>query len=98
MGTERRPAAIRLRADTHGLLDVLAQDTGLTRTGVIELAIRDLAKSRRVAPREEAAPAPARQPRSLLGIAAGLPGGSEEFLRLKQLEKERETRRMERDA
>jgi hypothetical protein len=94
MAMERRPAAVRLREDTHGLIELLAHDTGLTRTGVIELAVRDLAKRRGVAsalPQMRALPTPQGW-RSLRGIAAGLPGGSEEFLRRKMAEKAREDR------
>ncbi len=96
MAVHKKPAAVRLRPETHDILDLLAQDTGLTRTGVIELAVRDLAKRRRV---QLAASLPtlseAHGRRSLLGVAAGLPGGSEEFLSQKSREKAREDSRHE---
>ncbi|MCX6360843.1 MAG: hypothetical protein NT029_13600 [Armatimonadetes bacterium] len=81
----RRTASFRLRPETSALLDALAQDTGLTRTSVIELAVRDLAKLRRVT-----APGAGQ---SLLGLLAGVPGGSVEFLDLKHADRDREDRR-----
>jgi len=60
------------------MLDLLVQDTGLTRTGVIELAVHDLAKRRGVLP-PAVMPTPIRasaQRPSLLGGATGVPGGT----------------------
>lgn len=94
MAVHKKPTAVRLRPETHWVLEMLAQDTGLSRTGVIELAVRDLARRRRLPSRAEtpAPPVAPAQRRSLLGIAAGIPGGSEEFLRHKREEKEKEDR------
>ena len=49
MPTLKKQTGIRLGADTKTLLELLAKDTGLSQTGVIELAIRDLAKQRGIA-------------------------------------------------
>ena len=48
MPTKKKQTAIRFKPDTVRILELLAEDTGLTLTGVIELAIRDLAKSRQI--------------------------------------------------
>ena len=47
---KKRPAqkAFRLSDDGRALLAALARETGLKETGVVELAIRELAKSRQV--------------------------------------------------
>lgn len=54
MPTKKKQTAIRFKPDTVKILELLADDTGLTQTGVIELAIRDLAKARQIVlqPRE----------------------------------------------
>ncbi|HLK58015.1 MAG TPA: hypothetical protein VKU00_15715 [Chthonomonadaceae bacterium] len=61
MPTKKKQTAIRFKPDTVRILELLAEDTGLTLTGVIELAIRDLAKTRQIflhpkEPSEESAP------------------------------------------
>lgn len=48
MATLKEPTAVRLKPDTRWLLERLADDTGLSKTGVVELAIRDLAKQRKI--------------------------------------------------
>jgi len=78
MTAHKKPAVVRLRPETRAMLDLLVQDTGLTRTGVIELAVHDLAKRRSVLPpamMPTPIGAPAQRP-SLLGGATGVPGGT----------------------
>jgi hypothetical protein len=95
MATTRKPLTVRLRADTHAILELLEQDTGLTRTGVLELAVRDLARARAVRPSTLEAGGPrvevtaAHRP-SLRGILKGAPGGSEDLMRHSSAEEERE--------
>ena len=48
MPTKKKQTAIRFKPDTVRILELLEDDTGLTQTGVIELAIRDLAKARQI--------------------------------------------------
>jgi hypothetical protein len=48
MPTKKKQTAIRFKPDTVRILELLSEDTGLSLTGVIELAIRDLAKSRQI--------------------------------------------------
>jgi hypothetical protein len=49
MSTTKKQTAVRFRPDTKKLIELLANDTGLTQTGVLELAVRDLAKQRKIA-------------------------------------------------
>jgi predicted DNA-binding protein len=51
--TPKKQTAIRFSRDAERLLDALKQDMGLTATAIIELAIRDLAKRRKVEVRNE---------------------------------------------
>lgn len=44
----KKPTNIRLTQDAKNLLTLLAQKLGLSRTGVIELAIRELAKKEKI--------------------------------------------------
>ena len=44
----KSPTSFRLSELALGLLSALAEDTGQSQAGVIELALRDLAKSRGV--------------------------------------------------
>lgn len=44
----KKATSIRLTDDARALLEALAKDTGLSQAGVMELAVRELAKARGV--------------------------------------------------
>lgn len=44
----KKPTNIRLSEDAKKLLTILAQKLGLSQTGVIELAIRELARKEKI--------------------------------------------------
>jgi hypothetical protein len=44
----KTPTSFRLSEPARRLLVVLADDTGLSQAGVVEMALRDLAKARQV--------------------------------------------------
>jgi predicted transcriptional regulator len=44
----KKPMTIRLSAEAQRLLDLLAQDNGVSKTAVIELAIREMARRQQV--------------------------------------------------
>ena len=50
MTTQKRQTAVRFSATAQWLLHALTEDTGLSQSGVVELAIRDLARSRGLNP------------------------------------------------
>lgn len=60
MGTAKRAATYRLSDEAHELLDELQEQMGLKETAVVELAIRDLARSRGISPKSERKPSKAR--------------------------------------
>jgi len=48
--TGKHPTSFRLSQQALDLLAALAGDTGLSHTAVVEMALRDLAKARKVQP------------------------------------------------
>lgn len=46
--TTRKPISFRLSEEGKRLLELLAADTGVSQTSVVEMALRDLAKTRGV--------------------------------------------------
>lgn len=54
MPSTRKQTGVRLSDEAMQLLNALSKATGLSKTGVIELAIRDFAKSREVSLQPEA--------------------------------------------